>query len=90
MLWLADPEFLAQWTHALGVLPPSKNALAAWPAGARRILAGGISGSAMAFPEDEIANSVGSIFLKAARGVLVDGADPGAAAADAASGKGSS
>jgi multiple sugar transport system substrate-binding protein len=83
MRWLTDPEFLAQWTAAQGVLPTSRAALDRWPPGGQRDLLMGISEEALAFPEDEISNSIGPIFSKAAREVLSDGVSPASAAREA-------
>jgi hypothetical protein len=84
MLWLSDPEFIAQWSQALRVLPAAWAALALWPPSAQRIFVEGISEEALAFPEDEISNSFGPVFSKAAREVLSDGIPPSEAAAEAA------
>jgi ABC-type glycerol-3-phosphate transport system substrate-binding protein len=84
MLWLSDPEFLAQWSQAQAVLPASQAALALWPASARRDFVAGISEQALAFPEDEISNSFGPVFSKAAREVLSNDTPPSMAAAEAA------
>lgn len=84
MLWLSDPEFLAQWSQAQGVLPASQAVLAFWPASARKDFVAGISEKALAFPEDEISNSFGPVFSKAARDVLSNDTPPSIAAAEAA------
>jgi multiple sugar transport system substrate-binding protein len=84
MLWLSDPQFLADWSLALGVLPPSLSALAFWPAGAPRNLAGGILEHALRFPDDDIAASLGPVLAKAAQRVLRDGVSPALAALEAA------
>jgi ABC-type glycerol-3-phosphate transport system substrate-binding protein len=84
MLWLSDPEFIAQWSQTLRVLPAARAALALWPPSAQRIFVEGISEEALAFPEDEISNSFGPVFSKAAREVLSDGIPPSEAAAEAA------
>jgi ABC-type glycerol-3-phosphate transport system substrate-binding protein len=83
MRWLSDPEFLAQWTAAQGVLPTSRATLNLWPPSVQRDLLMGISEEALAFPEDEISNSIGPIFSKAAREVLSDGVPPASAAGEA-------
>jgi ABC-type glycerol-3-phosphate transport system substrate-binding protein len=84
MRWLSDPEFLAQWSRALRMLPATRTALGLWPKNALRVFAEGISEEAFAFPEDEISNSFGPVFSKAAREVLSDGVAPAVAAAEAA------
>jgi ABC-type glycerol-3-phosphate transport system substrate-binding protein len=80
ILWLSDPEFLSQWSQALHILPAARAALALWPAGAKKTFGEGISEAAIAFPEDEISNSFGPIFSRAARQVLSDGVPPSIAA----------
>jgi ABC-type glycerol-3-phosphate transport system substrate-binding protein len=84
MLWLSDPEFIAGWSQALRVLPAARAALAQWPASAQRIFIADLSEAAVAFPEDEISNSFGPVFSKAAREVLSDGIPPATAADEAA------
>jgi ABC-type glycerol-3-phosphate transport system substrate-binding protein len=84
MLWLSDPEFLAQWSQALRVLPATRAALAQWPPSAGRVFVEALSEAAIAFPEDEISNSFGPVFSKAAREVLSEGIPPSVAAAEAA------
>ncbi len=86
MLWLSDPEFLAEWSQAQGVLPPSRAELALWKANPRKNFVAQMSEQAIAFPEDEISNSFGPILSKAAREVLSNGVPPNMAAADAAKG----
>lgn len=82
--WLSDPLFLAEWTGAQGVLPPDRAALEQWPAGIRRDLVSSISEKALPFPDDEILVSVGPVFSKAARRVLLDGLPPADSAQEAA------
>jgi ABC-type glycerol-3-phosphate transport system substrate-binding protein len=84
MLWLSDPQFLADWSRTQGVLPASRTALSLWPSGALRDLAGGISERALRFPDDEIAASLGPVLAKAAQRVLRDGVLPATAALEAA------
>ncbi|MBN1439174.1 MAG: extracellular solute-binding protein [Anaerolineales bacterium] len=84
ILWLTDPEFLAEWSQAQGVLPASSEAVALWPPGNERELAAGVSGPALPFPDDEISAFIGPIFSKAVRKVLVEGATPEEAAREAA------
>jgi ABC-type glycerol-3-phosphate transport system substrate-binding protein len=84
MEWLSDPDFLAQWSEALAVLPASRVALAKWPPSAQRNFVEGLSEQALAFPEDEISNSYGPVFSKAVREVLSNGVPPSLAAAEAA------
>jgi multiple sugar transport system substrate-binding protein len=76
MLWLSDPEFLAAWSAAQGVLPVTRSALELWSEGARRDFIAGISERALPFPNDEILVFAGPIFSKAARRVLLDGILP--------------
>lgn len=84
MAWLSDPEFLAEWTEAQGVLPPSTGVLELWPIGLRTSLAEGVLEGAPAFPNDEITAFAGPILAKAARKVLLEGILPMDAANEAA------
>jgi ABC-type glycerol-3-phosphate transport system substrate-binding protein len=76
MIWLSDPEFLAAWSAAQGVLPTTRPALELWAEGARRDLIAEISVRALPFPNDEILVFAGPVFSKAARRVLLEGILP--------------
>jgi ABC-type glycerol-3-phosphate transport system substrate-binding protein len=84
LVWLSDPQFLADWTRAQGVIPPSVGALELWPSDARKALAAGIMGRAPAFPNDEISAFAGPVLAKAVRRVLMEGVLPADAAQEAA------
>jgi ABC-type glycerol-3-phosphate transport system substrate-binding protein len=84
ILWLADPQFLAEWSRTQGVIPPSSDALEFWPSGSRKALAAGILDRALAFPDDEITAFVGPVFTKAIRRVLMDDVLPADSAQEAA------
>jgi multiple sugar transport system substrate-binding protein len=83
MAWLTDPQFLAKWSDAQGVFPPSRTALDSWNEGVRRALAAGVLERAQTFPSEEISAFAGPIFSKAAKRVLVEGVSPADAAQEA-------
>lgn len=35
LTWLSQPEFLGPWTHALGMIPPTRSGLSHWPDGVK-------------------------------------------------------
>jgi hypothetical protein len=84
LAWLTDPQFLAEWTQAQGVIPTMGIVLATWPASARKTLLAGMMEKAQAFPDDEISAFAGPVLAKAARRVLLEGSLPADAAAEAA------
>jgi ABC-type glycerol-3-phosphate transport system substrate-binding protein len=84
MAWLSNPQFLAEWTEAQGVLPPSRAALEGWVSSAHQKLIEGISETTLPFPDDEISAFAGPAFSKAARRVLLEGILPADAALEAA------
>jgi ABC-type glycerol-3-phosphate transport system substrate-binding protein len=84
MLWLSDPNFLAEWSRAQGVFPTERAAVDLWPPDVTRVLANGISEEALMFPDDEVTAFVGPVLAKAARRVLIDGWTPADAAQEAA------
>jgi len=84
LVWLSDPQFLAEWSLAQGVLPPTRAALDFWPQGLQKNLVAGVSERALTFPDDEISAFAGPIFSKAARRVLLDGVLPADSALEAA------
>jgi ABC-type glycerol-3-phosphate transport system substrate-binding protein len=84
MIWLSDPQFLAEWAQAQGVLPPSSKAIDLWPSSVQKRLAAGISEQAFTFPDDEISAFAGPVLSKAVRRVLLEGIAPADAAQEAA------
>jgi ABC-type glycerol-3-phosphate transport system substrate-binding protein len=82
--WLSDPQFLADWSEAQGVLPSFSTAIDLWPSSVRKRLAAGISEQAFVFPDDEISAFAGPILSKAVRRVLLEGIFPADAAREAA------
>jgi ABC-type glycerol-3-phosphate transport system substrate-binding protein len=83
MVWLSDPEFLAEWSRAQGVLPTSRAALTLWNSSAQKSLAAGVLEKAAIFPDDEVSAFAGPVFSKAAWRVLLEGDQPAVSALEA-------
>lgn len=82
--WLSDPFFLGPWTYAMGMLPPNRLALDAWPAGPATALANQLVRVARAAPSSEILGVVGPSFQVAVDAVLSGEKSPQEAALAAA------
>ena len=82
--WLADPGFLGAFSHALGLLPTSQEALAAWPEDGDSALVSSLVTIAQPEPDNAIRSVVAPAFQAAVEAVLGAGQDPGTAAQEAA------
>lgn len=78
--WLSDPFFLGPWTHALGMLPPNRLALEAWPQGPETILAGQLVRVGQPAPPDRIIEAVAPPVQAAVDAVLSGAMSPQEAA----------
>jgi ABC-type glycerol-3-phosphate transport system substrate-binding protein len=81
--WLSEPEFLGEWTYALGSLPPNAAALGAWPAGAPATLVNQLVRVAQPMPPRRITDVVGPVLRKAVDAVLSGALTPQTAALQA-------
>lgn len=79
--FLTQPEFMAQWTAAAGLLPPRQSSLAAWSPDARQVLASQIVHNAVALPQLRATDSLGSALSQATVGLLKQELTPGEAMA---------
>lgn len=68
--FLTQPEFMAQWSAAAGLLPPRQSSLAAWSPDARQVLASQIVHNAAALPQLRTADSLGSALSQTTIGLL--------------------
>jgi len=84
LTWLSDPEFLGEWTQALGLLPSSTAALAVWPDGTQTAVASRLVTAAHARPTAEILATFGPAVHAAVDSVLSGEASPEVAAQAAA------
>jgi len=83
MDWLSQPEFLGAWTHALGLLPPTPEALQAWPDAEDAMLASSLLDSAQLVPEPDLLAILGPVLQEAALAVISSRSSPQDAAAAA-------
>jgi multiple sugar transport system substrate-binding protein len=81
--WLSQPEFLGPWTHALGLLPPTPEALQAWPDAEDATLASSLLGSAQLVPEPDLLAIFGPVLQEATLSVISGRQSPQDAAAAA-------
>ena len=84
LAWLTEPGFLADWTHALGLLPSSTAALALWPDGPQTATANRLVTVARPRPTTEVLATFGPALRTAVESVLAGDASPEAAAQAAA------
>lgn len=84
--FLTQSEFLAEWTSAIGYLPPRPSALADWEPVAMRSLISQLSSSAQLMPPSDIVTSLGSHLQEATIQVLKLESEPHVAAEEAAGG----
>lgn len=82
--WLIDPEFLASWTLAAGLLPTTPTALQRWPAGSPASLASRLVTAALPAPSAETTGIFGPPLQQAVQAVLSGQASPEEAAQAAA------
>ncbi len=78
--YLADKDFMAQYTQAAGYLPPRADALSAWPDDASRKVLEQISSSAVLMPPVDMLASVGPALEQAVVAVIKAQSDPQTAA----------
>lgn len=81
--FLSEPEFLARWSEALGLLPPRPGALDGWRSSVAKEPLGAVASSLMPFPSDEVLSALGRALEQATVSVLKGQARPGQAAQDA-------
>jgi ABC-type glycerol-3-phosphate transport system substrate-binding protein len=79
--WLTDPQHLADWTLAAGLLPVRTSVLADWKAAPRTAFADGVLSQAQLSPPDNIVSVVGPPLQQALTDVLNDRATAASAAA---------
>lgn len=85
MEWLSEPAFLAEWSHALGLLPTQPEVLGQWPDGPEAATASRIVSVAVAKPRGALLEAIGPPLAEAVQAVLTDRLDAEAAAAQAVS-----
>jgi ABC-type glycerol-3-phosphate transport system substrate-binding protein len=78
--WLTEPEFLADWTQAVGLLPPDAETLAAWEDGAEKSLATQLAAVARPIPPSATRLAVGAALRTSIDAVLSGQLTPSAAA----------
>jgi len=78
--WLSEAEFLGPWTNALGMLPPNRSALGAWPGGIDRSFVSRLVSVSRPTPPEEVLVTFGPPLQAAVEAVLSGGATPDAAA----------
>jgi ABC-type glycerol-3-phosphate transport system substrate-binding protein len=81
--WMSEPEFLGEWTYALGSLPPNAAALDTWPSGAPATLVNQLVQVARPMPPRRITDAVGPPIRKAVDAVLTGALTPQTAALQA-------
>ena len=81
--WLSDPVFTGSLTHALGYLPTSQDALAAWPEDVYAALASSLVTVTQSEPEKSLRDAVTPALLAAIEAVLGAGKEPALAAQEA-------
>ena len=82
--YLTASDFLAQWTHAAGYLPPRPSALADWPETSERALASRIILAAKLIPPLDVLNTLGPVLQQTTAEVLTGQVDPETAAQNVA------
>ncbi|TFH34782.1 MAG: extracellular solute-binding protein [Anaerolineales bacterium] len=83
--WLAEPGFQGAFSHALGLLPTSQEALAAWPEGDASALVSSLVTITRPEPDLALRNVIAPALQAAIEAVLSAGQDPATAAQEAAS-----
>jgi hypothetical protein len=84
--WLSEPGFLAEWSHALGMLPTQPEVLALWPDGPETAIASRLASVALPMPNEAVMSLYGPRFAAALQSVLSGDLTPAAAADQAAGG----
>jgi hypothetical protein len=82
--WLTEPSFAGSLTQALGYLPTTQEALAAWPEGVDAALASSLVTITQPEPEQPLRDIVTPALLAAVEAVLGAGEEPALAALEAA------
>lgn len=85
--WLTDPEFLASWTYALGLVPAQPAVLARWPDTPETAIASRLVAIARPLPDPQALAAFGPSMAAALRAVLLGELTPQEAAAMAVSGR---
>jgi ABC-type glycerol-3-phosphate transport system substrate-binding protein len=83
LVWLSDPEFVGSLTHALGYLPTSQDALAAWPEDGSLALASSLVTITQPESDQALRDAVTPALLAAIEAVLGAGEDPAIIAQEA-------
>lgn len=81
--FLTDSSFLADFTEALGYLPPRPSSLVSWSNPTQRALIGPVALSARLYPPPEILTNLGNILKEATLQIINKQADPESAARQA-------
>jgi ABC-type glycerol-3-phosphate transport system substrate-binding protein len=68
--WLSDPQFLAEWSHALGAMPVRPDVLALWPDGPEAAIASRLVSVALPKPPAAVLQAYGPRFADALQAVL--------------------
>lgn len=87
LAWLSDPEFLARWTHALGLVPTQPEILQRWPDTPETAIASRLVSVAEPLPDPATLASFGPSMAAALRAVLLGELTPQEAAAMAVAGR---
>lgn len=82
--WVTRPQFLGPWTHALGMLPTTAQAMELWPEGPETSLANGLVTVMQPHPTSATLSLFGPPIMAAVDAVIRDGVTPSNAALDAA------
>jgi ABC-type glycerol-3-phosphate transport system substrate-binding protein len=80
LAWLNQPDFLGQWTHALGLLPPTASALTEWPEGPESALVSGLVTLVDPYPAEQVFILFGPHIRDAVESVIRDDTLPSSAA----------
>lgn len=81
--FLTESDFLAEWTQALGILPPRPSAMESWSNAQIRTKLDRINASAQMLPPSDVLNRLGPLLEKAVGEVLKQQNDPASAAKEA-------
>ena len=82
--WLTRPQFIGPWTHALGMLPTTAQAMEQWPEGPETSLANGLITVMQPHPTSATLSLFGPPIREAVDAVIREGVTPSNAALDAA------
>ncbi len=73
---LSEPDFLAEWTEALGWLPARSSALDKWENEGLKPALLKLGEATKLYPPEEIVNRLGPALRNASLLILIDSADP--------------